>query len=895
MRSHGVARAGWMAGYALIAMMALAWPHAAFAQVQVKPRFVIMIDTSGSMSSPTGGGNNSCGQPRTRINDAECVLGRLNDSYGDITFALGRFKQTTCSGSCNWGTDNCGSTPGGSADRGQMLVPLGDQNQVDIGKWVDFVCSGCTTSTAGANNPELDPGGATPLTGIMHAARRYLQGSDPDYPGDPIAADSFSSCRPYRVILLTDGQVNCAGETQATTVTSIKELRRAGTPGVPEGVMPVDVRSDFIGFGVAPGDPDIEAYAQAGGRPDGPGNEGFYASDEASLALAFSQIIQGSLLVELCNGVDDNCNGLIDEGFNLGTPCDGPDTDLCLEGVMVCTSPNSSGCNDFTSDNIEVCNGIDDNCNGLIDEPPANCPACTFNPEICDGIDNNCNNMIDEGLSRPCGASVGACTAGTETCVMGSWVGCTATFGSAETCNNVDDDCDGAVDGITQACGNPPVGQCQPGQRVCTSGSFGSCVGGIGPSPEGCDGIDNNCNGMIDEGVPGLGQPCGTLCGQGTTQCVNGMVVCVGGSPGGVEVCNNVDDNCNGMIDEGLPSMGSCMTSPSGEPLCTPGELKCVGGTYQCVGGQVSQPEICDCKDNNCNSQVDEGNLCGPGATCLGGSYCQCALPCDPGEFPCPEGYHCSDPTAPPAGFCVRNKCFGVDCQPTPTGAATVCVDGTCVPACDLANCGAALVCRPSDGQCVQDNCNGFPERCSAGQFCVDGTCIDDPCRNVSCSAPEYCVGGSCARSCAGIVCPAEQLCVMGACQPSLCAGVFCPMYRVCDPGTGACLQDQCLGSPNCPSGQACDPLTGGCVQDPCLGVHCPGSDEVCRNGSCYDPGQLTPPDDTTRTHVSAAGSGCACQTGTRDGGGRVPGASLALLVGAAALLVRGRRRPEVH
>ncbi len=72
--------------------------------------------------------------------------------------------------------------------------------------------------------------------------------------------------------------------------------------------------------------------------------------------------------------------------------------------------------------------------------------------EICNGIDDNCNGQIDENLTRPCGTNVGSCTKGTQTCVNGTW---------------------------------------------------GACVGGIGPKTEVCNGRDDNCNGVVDEGVCG--------------------------------------------------------------------------------------------------------------------------------------------------------------------------------------------------------------------------------------------------------------------------------------------------------------------------------------------------------------------------------------------------------
>jgi MYXO-CTERM domain-containing protein len=95
---------------------------------------------------------------------------------------------------------------------------------------------------------------------------------------------------------------------------------------------------------------------------------------------------------ETCNGQDDNCDGVVDEGTNscggvctlpvyLYTPCDGPDADLCEEGVWLCTGRNSMACVETTPVNVEVCNGRDDDCNGVIDDPP----VCTAGPPPPDG------------------------------------------------------------------------------------------------------------------------------------------------------------------------------------------------------------------------------------------------------------------------------------------------------------------------------------------------------------------------------------------------------------------------------------------------------------------------------------------------------------------------------
>jgi len=73
---------------------------------------------------------------------------------------------------------------------------------------------------------------------------------------------------------------------------------------------------------------------------------------------------------ELCGtGIDENCNGAVDEGYSLGASCDGPDSDLCNEGVLVCTADRlGTRCSGMTGNSAEACNGLDDDCDGSVDE-----------------------------------------------------------------------------------------------------------------------------------------------------------------------------------------------------------------------------------------------------------------------------------------------------------------------------------------------------------------------------------------------------------------------------------------------------------------------------------------------------------------------------------------------
>src|SRR5262249_17837908 len=144
----------------------------------------------------------------------------------------------------------------------------------------------------------------------------------------------------------------------------------------------------------------------------------------------------------------------------------------------------------------EICNGIDDDCNGIVDDPPACMPGgCTPGPEVCDGADNDCDGVIDNHLvdvGQPCGLAIGACMPGQTACVadMGKpfpgpsdhLVCVGASMPQPEICDGVDNDCDGIVDGMARPCydGDPKtdnVGICHDGQQKCNAGMWGGCVG----------------------------------------------------------------------------------------------------------------------------------------------------------------------------------------------------------------------------------------------------------------------------------------------------------------------------------------------------------------------------------------------------------------------------------
>ncbi len=123
---------------------------------------------------------------------------------------------------------------------------------------------------------------------------------------------------------------------------------------------------------------------------------------------------QGAIgpIAELCNTLDDDCDGAIDNGFGLGQACDGPDSDLCLDDLVIC-----GGCSAGT-DNLESCNGVDDNCNSIID---ADCDFGDCQPKLTvTGSTPSNPNCIDFPVQAGSTGSIQyPCTGGMVSAMLG--------------------------------------------------------------------------------------------------------------------------------------------------------------------------------------------------------------------------------------------------------------------------------------------------------------------------------------------------------------------------------------------------------------------------------------------------------------------------------------------
>jgi hypothetical protein len=329
---------------------------------------------------------------------------------------------------------------------------------------------------------------------------------------------------------------------------------------------------------------------------------------------------------EACDGADNDCNGIADEGY--------PDSDV--DGLKDCIDADDDG--DLDPDETdcqpldplihnqaeEKCDGVDNDCDGSEDEDPGQLacgkgecfhttPTCLdgiaqqcdplagISLEECDGLDNDCDGLTDEDLGwTKCGT--GVCEHTVPNCVNGEPQECDPLAGAGpESCDGFDNDCDGQLDEDlgSVGCG---AGACWHTVPACVGGVEVVCNPFEGAQPESCDGVDNDCDSDEDEG---LGT---TSCGVG--QCLHEVDYCVDGKVqacnqfegAAPETCDGEDNDCDGLIDEDLDQV-TC-----GLGICEHSVPTCVDNVPQvCDPLEGAEDEVCDGLDNNCDGIVDDG------------------------------------------------------------------------------------------------------------------------------------------------------------------------------------------------------------------------------------------------------------------------------------------------
>jgi hypothetical protein len=536
---------------------------------------------------------------------------------------------------------------------------------------------------------------------------------------------------------------------------------------------------------------------------------------------------------ELCDDDrDNNCNGLADEGCPCtpgepGKPCypfpgglssptlqhpwDG--SGGCAAGAQACVNVDATGhgtwdttCAGAHLPRPEKCDGLDEDCDGIADPPSCGCvdgKACYTGPpdtlghpgalchaglwdcaqpagsqcvgevlpldhEECNGKDDDCNGKIDDrARTDPCGQ--GVCAALLKSCIGGAQAACDYVANPPPSYNaagdicgdGLDNDCNGLVDdtcpctvAATQPCWNGPPAACPAGagcQGICARGTqvceqvnptttrWGSCTGQTLPAPEVCNALDDDCNGTVDDSPQDVGGGCLAnalgACRFGTWTCPAGTSVreCTAAKPRPNEYCTgSADLTCDGLVGCADPT---CEGNP-----CGLNGLVCAGGACACGGNggtpEASESTCDDGFDNDCNGLRDcEEPACDrhrcdparPAAVCCGTGRTSSVC----------KGLGRDDDNCGGCGIVCPHASSGFHCSPiifggVPSGACQCNGGGDCPPA-SAGVVGADQHCANKSGVhlCTCENKDG---ECAPGETCqvANGT-------NPSSPPPNFC------------------------------------------------------------------------------------------------------------------------------------------------------------
>ena len=319
----------------------------------------------------------------------------------------------------------------------------------------------------------------------------------------------------------------------------------------------------LCGCGVPEEDTDLDGTPDCMDRCSGREDVVYQSADDCGVGYCRAHNIPGSCRVgmetdcragaplsaadTICDAVDDDCDGMVDEDYV-------PQSKSC--GVGVCQAMGQQVCQ-----------------SGMIVDRCTPAAALSSNDATCDARDDDCDGRVDENvMAMVTTCSVGACAAmGSNACVNGRMVdSCEANMPMASTdtlCDNLDEDCDGRVDEeyVVQSttCG---LGACRRmGGRTCVNGaSVDSCraANASTSTDSTCNNVDDDCDGRVDENFAPSVSSCGTgaCIASGMRTCSAGVVSdsCRMKTPttmvdDATVPGNGIDDDCDGTVDEDVP------------------------------------------------------------------------------------------------------------------------------------------------------------------------------------------------------------------------------------------------------------------------------------------------------------------------------------------------------
>lgn len=514
-----------------------------------------------------------------------------------------------------------------------------------------------------------------------------------------------------------------------------------------------------------------------------------YGYEVCDPTLGFIGCTAAIPLPETCNGLDDDCNGIPDDKVTAGQPCvnEVPGVGSC-EGMLVCLGSLGLKCVG-PMPSPEQCNYKDDDCDGLTDEGFVDENGFYGLDEHCGVCDNDCTTAIQNGSGR--------CEIGPQgpQCVVAS---CNPGFYAVggKLCLEVPDivclpcaDSSQCLGGLCVEMGSQKfcTRPCDdehpcPLWAVCTEKGY--CAGKNGT----CDCLESAVGAMR---LCERHNEFGTCYGIETCDPeAGGWIGCDAKEPT-PEVCNGIDDDCDGLVDDGIELIVSCENTIEGVGTCK-GTAVCKGSNGYVCDASWPAPEECDYQDNDCDGETDEdfkvwNPVAGAYFYLLDGHCGTCGNDCT-GAIPNGRGRCVLEQGAP---RCVVDSCNEgfyklneYQCIPAPVV--------TCQPCDEDSDC-FGDICEVLEGKgyclepCISQNDCGPGSQC---QSFLSGRTACVPLSN-SCECNEKNAG-------------AKRLC-SNTNTYGTCFG-----YQLCDPvtGWGPC-------SAQVPSAEICDGLDNDCSSVP--------------------------------------------------------------------------------